>query len=188
MTVYAPSDVRSITIPADRGGCGKSHELIGELADGDRFAIDCPACEPHIIAARTGWAHTPHGVHLTPDEIAQVEAEEARAKREQNRTWGSPEALGSAFAAAMAAKMGAPSASAPTLMEQIVALSPEERAALGAMLTGGAVASIEAAPAADGEGDEDEDSEDEGNGEGDTEPAAATAAPRRPGRPRKITQ
>lgn len=181
MTVYAPSDVRSITVPTDRGGCGMPHELTGEPADGERFSVNCPACEPHIIAARIGWAHTPHGVHLTPDEIAQVEAEEARAKREQNRTWGSPEALGSAFAAAMSAKMGTPAASAPTLMEQIAALSPEERAALGAMLTS-AAPSIEAAPVVE------EDGEDEGGDEGEDEgsEAATATTPRRPGRPRKI--
>ncbi len=128
MTVHAPTDVLSITIPTDRGGCGRSHELPDPAGGGPR-TVDCPACEPHIIASRTGWAHDPIAVALTCDEIAQVEAAERDAKVEQNRTWSNPARLREALFG------NQPTAAAPSLLEQIAALSAEERAALAGMLT-----------------------------------------------------
>lgn len=130
MTVYAPSDVRSISVPTHRGGCGLVHDA-GDLADGQRFAVDCPGCEPAIIATRTGWAHTPEGVCLTPDEIGVADAEAAKAQRESNRTWANPAAM----FALMKSAGSQPPAEVPSLLAQIAALSPEERAVLGAMLT-----------------------------------------------------
>jgi hypothetical protein len=123
MTVYAPTDVQSITIPTDRGGCGQSHEA-GELAPGRRFSIDCPACEPLIVGLRTGWAATPIGVHLTPDEIAEDEAAEALAIRERNRTWAQRGPAGGQDGPART----------PSMLELFAAASADERAALAAML------------------------------------------------------
>ena|SRR5262245_25329262 len=77
MTVYAPSDVRSITVPA---GCGQPHAA-GDLADGERFTVDCPACEPKILGMRTGWAQAAGDVAKTPDEIAAAASEHAEAQR-----------------------------------------------------------------------------------------------------------
>lgn len=133
MTVHAPSDVRAITVPAERGGCGTSHEA-GELADGDRFSIDCPACEAVIAAMRTGWAQQPHAVALTPDEIGVAQAAESQAARARNRTWGDASELAKAFASAIQGGMSTPSA-APSLLEQVAAMSVQERAAFAAMLT-----------------------------------------------------
>jgi hypothetical protein len=179
MTVYAPTDSRAITIPVERGGCGQPHEA-GDLAEGARFVVDCPRCEPHIIGARLGWAHTPHGVALTPDEIASVEQDEARAKREQNRTWGSPDALAHTFAAAMAKQVSGGGGSAPSLLEQIAALTGEERAALAAMLTASTETVI---PAESGPGEESPKDDDLKVESGEPE-----VAKRRPGRPRKILE
>jgi len=180
MTVYAPSDTRSISISPTRGGCGQPHTA-GDLADGERFSVTCPACEPHIIAAATGWAHTPEGVHLTPDELAVVEADEARAKRERNRTWGDPQALGKAFAEVMGAQMAMPpavSTTGPSLLEQIAALSPNEKRALSAMLAESGLA--------DGQPDDEENGEGGGEGADDDSAEDASASERRrPGRPRK---
>ena len=130
--IYAPTDVRAITVPA---GCGVPHEA-GYLAEGERWNLDCPACEPAIIAMRTGWAHTPAGVALTPDEIGVAEAEEQAAARHRNRTWGDPTAVGQALAQALTTASPAPAATAPvpSLLEQIAALSLDERRALGLML------------------------------------------------------
>lgn len=130
MTVWAPSDVRSITIPTHKGGCGQSHEA-GELAKGQHFSVTCPPCEPAIIALRHGWAYNEAGVHLTPDEIAEVEQQEAEAKRQQNRTWGDPNAVGRALAEEL--RKGAPEQ--PTnFLAAVAAMSPEDRAALRELL------------------------------------------------------
>jgi len=106
MTVYAPTDVRSISIP---GGCGHSHDA-GDLAEGERLIVNCPPCEPGIMATRTGWAHTPEGVHLIPDEIARVEADKREADRSKNHTWGDPHALGRALAQGLAGQQASAAA------------------------------------------------------------------------------
>lgn len=143
MTAYAPSDVRSITVPH---GCGEPHEA-GDLAEGERFAIDCPDCEPHILAmAGHGWAMDPLQVALTPDERARFEALEANAKAQQATTWADPRAIGNAVAAALGVSG---QTSAPSLLEQIKAMSPEDKAALAGLLNLPAPAEAETpAPAA----------------------------------------
>jgi hypothetical protein len=134
MTIHAPSDHRSITIPAERGGCGVPHE-----ADGDHLSVTCALCEPLIAAMGTGWAMNRDSVHLTPDEIGVMEAAERNAARERDRTWGDPKAMAGAFAQAMQSAMGTTPA-VPSLMQQIAALTQEERAVLGAMLRDSAAA------------------------------------------------
>lgn len=119
MTVYAPTDVRSINVPS---GCGSPHEA-GDLAEGELFTVDCPACEPGIIAARTGWAHTLEGVHLTPDEIAVVDAQKAQAERAKAQTWGDPHALGKSLAEALAAQVPAPASVDPMIVEQMASMA-----------------------------------------------------------------
>jgi hypothetical protein len=173
VTVHAPSDVRSISIPTHRGGCGLVHEA-GDLPDGARFSVDCPSCEPAIIATRTGWAHTPEGVHLTPDEIGVADAEAAKAQRESNKTWANPAAMFAMFqkAGAQPAAVQA-AAEMPSLLAQIAALSPEERAALGAML---------AAPTPETDVEPDGDEPDGSVSEGESTADADLAAPKRRGR------
>jgi hypothetical protein len=130
MTAYAPSDVRSITIPA---GCGQSHDA-GDLAEGERFTVDCAECEPHILAlAGHGWASNPLQVALTPDERTALEALERNAKAQQATTWSDPKAIGNAMAQALGTFGPAPAA--PSLLEQIKALNAEEKAALVGLLT-----------------------------------------------------
>lgn len=128
MTAYAPSDVRSITVPH---GCGEPHEA-GDLAEGERFAIDCAECEPHILAmAGHGWAMDPLQVALTPDERTRFEALEANAKAQQATTWADPQAIGNAVAAALGV---AGQTSAPSLLNQIKSMSPEDKATLAGLL------------------------------------------------------
>lgn len=150
MTVWAPSDVRSITIPTHKGGCGQSHEA-GELAPGEHFSVTCPGCEPAIIGLRHGWAYQESGVHLTPDEIGEVERQEADAKRQQNRTWGDPNAVGRALAEALA--KNTPAGQSPNVLGLVAAMSPDERAALRELLGPAPVVppaapAVEAPPAA----------------------------------------
>jgi hypothetical protein len=145
VTVYAPTDHTSITVHPENGGCGEEHKA-GLLEEGELFRINCPACEPFILKMRTGWSATPEGVALTPDEIGEVEHAERDAKRQQNRTWGDPRLIGDAIAKAFGMGGGqvpAAMVESPSLLAQIAALAPEERAALAGMLLasgGGTVA------------------------------------------------
>lgn len=129
MTVYAPTDALSVTIPTDRGGCGLTHQVT------DR-KVDCLACEPHIVGLRQGWAHTLEGVALTPDEIGEVERAEAQAKRQNQRTWADPAVLANVIGDAMRDGLanGQQPAAAPSLLAQIAGLSGQERAALRELL------------------------------------------------------
>lgn len=132
MTLYAPTDFVSITIPTDRGGCGQPHEA-GETNEFGHAVINCDQCEPAILATRHGFGTSPTGVHLTTDEIAEAAASEAQAARARNRTWGDPQALGDALAKALTKAVPAP---APTLSpaELVAGMSEEDKAALRALL------------------------------------------------------
>lgn len=133
MTIYAPTDVTSITAP---GGCGNAHAKPTDDPDNSPFTLTCPACEPVIIGLKLGWGYELHQVAPTCDEIAIAEAAEKSAQRQQNLTWGNPSALAGQFAAALAAQgmQQPPAAPAPTLLEQLAALDPADRAAIRAML------------------------------------------------------
>jgi hypothetical protein len=128
MTAYAPSDVRSITVPQ---GCGQPHEA-GDLAEGERFAVDCPECESFILTMTGhGWAADPLQVDLTPDERRANEALERNAKARQATTWSDPAAIGNAVAQALGV---AQAQAAPSLLDQIRAMSDEDKAALAGLL------------------------------------------------------
>lgn len=174
MTAYAPTDCTSIAVHPENGGCGEEHKA-GLLEPGELFRLNCPQCEPVILRMRTGWAATPEGVALTPDEIGEAERAETNAKRQQNRTWGDPALIGDAIRDAMLGPGGRQQqAEPPSLLAQIAALAPEERAALAGMLMASnsgttAVGSSSSAqlsiePTQSGGGDE----------EGEPEPVAAT--------------
>ncbi len=78
MTVHAPSDVRSITVPEHFGGCGAEHSA-GELEPGQRMSIDCPPCELALTSpplSAHGWSSREDGVALTPDERQLLESQE----------------------------------------------------------------------------------------------------------------
>lgn len=130
MTVYAPTDFVSITIPEDRGGCGHPHEA-GETNELGHAIINCDKCEPLILATRHGFGASPSAVHLTTDEIAEAESAEAQAARARNRTWGDPQVLGDAIAGALARAVPA---AAPSLAEQVAGLSDEQKAELRTLL------------------------------------------------------
>jgi hypothetical protein len=189
MTVIAPSDHTSIMIPTERGGCGRQHEK-----DGDRLTVDCDLCEPVILneLRRHGWATTLSGVALTPDEIGEVESAERQAERQKNRTWGDP----AVFAAALKDALGTSTATveAPSLFQQIAALSPQERITLAEMMMAGAAPSNEAVGAGTTATLQPGAQPTNGDDGGDDEPVAAQApkdeppAKRGPGRPRSTSR
>lgn len=78
MPVYAPSDVRAVTVPEHFGGCGTPHEA-PVLEPGERWALDCFLCEdaltkPPLLSH--GWSSQIDGVALTPDERKFLESQE----------------------------------------------------------------------------------------------------------------
>jgi hypothetical protein len=80
MTVYAPTGTSSINVSL---GCGNAHAPERELGPGEHFSVSCPACEPHILATKTGWSSDLSSVALTPDERAAYEAQEKVGQRAQ---------------------------------------------------------------------------------------------------------
>lgn len=75
MTLIAPTDVQSISLP---DGCGKSHGIEA----GAQLVIECGPCEAAMSAHKhLGWAATPEQVALTCDERAQAERDEASAQK-----------------------------------------------------------------------------------------------------------
>lgn len=96
MTLYARSDLMSVSIPSTSGGCGDSHSRpVVKGSPARDWRLDCPHCEaylkgsrkPQILKTTPGdpklgipskqervadcdphWSSTPESVPLTPDE------------------------------------------------------------------------------------------------------------------------
>lgn len=71
MTVYAPSDFASVTVPADeRGGCGQPH-FRDTGPDGypvQPWALTCPGCETYLLVTDGRWVKDPMDIPPTFDE------------------------------------------------------------------------------------------------------------------------
>ncbi len=98
MTLYARSDLMSVSIPATSGGCGDSHSRpVVQGAPVKTWGLTCPPCEaylkgsrkPQVLKTTPGdpklgipskqervadcdphWSSTPESVPLTPDETS----------------------------------------------------------------------------------------------------------------------
>lgn len=121
MTLHAPTDVRSITVP---GGCGHPHDA-GDLADGERMSIDCPPCEAVIGKTPSmGWGTHPHHATLTCDERAEAARVADQAQR-----------VGMANLAALAGgQIGAAAATPSGTADALVAALQAQNVALAAQL------------------------------------------------------
>lgn len=172
---YAMSDLApgeligagTVSVPADKGGCGREHHV--KTNPERRPYIDCEACGAYLVGHHVGWANTPHGVPLTPDELGEVEV----SKRDGETSYRlAMKAMGDAVGQIVQGnKQGIQTrATAPSLAEQLAALSPAEKAELRAILG-------DPQPAADGAADP-------APLTGDAGPKPAPAR-RPPGRPRK---
>jgi len=118
----------AVSVPRHKGGCGQCHQVA--VNDEDRVYIDCDQCARALVAGHYGWSATPHGVPLTPDQMAQRELASRDAEDHQNAIL---RAMTDAFVSQMAdfKAMQASAAKQPqSLQEQLAALSPKERAAL----------------------------------------------------------
>jgi len=135
MTVYAPSDVRAITVPIQFGGCGEPH-VSAELAEGERWALDCESCGQALTRpplSSHGWAHSIDKVALTPDERRLLETQE---KEGSAATALMVRQLGDTLAAAVRQGYLGHAAPAPAppstseLMSALKSLAPEDLAQL----------------------------------------------------------
>lgn len=83
MTAFARSDIHSVCIPLDSGGCGQTHSRPvlnakearkGAEPDYDStFGVNCQQCEPILLGPLHGWARMAQKVELTPDELEEQE-------------------------------------------------------------------------------------------------------------------
>ena len=102
MAAYSASDIQSICIPPDQGGCGSEH-----TRDGARvFKVDCPKCSAvilghsrpkvckwtkergyqyHQLDPWPGWASAITDIPLTFDEQAERDRVKATGKTELER-------------------------------------------------------------------------------------------------------
>lgn len=126
MVMYSMSDTRQICVPTDVGGCGTPHEVV---AGKNGKYIDCAPCEAWLSQVPSlGWSNHPGGVALTPDEItANAQAE----KKAQQAGWQN---LAGQIAAAASGLVPAAQAQPQSLVEQLLALGPEQKAALLVLL------------------------------------------------------
>ncbi|MHB1430621.1 MAG: hypothetical protein ACYCVZ_00675 [Streptosporangiaceae bacterium] len=84
MTMYARSDIVSITIPAESGGCGSPHiRGIGPDGTSDAvFAVTCGPCESKLETDPM-WASSTADVPLTFDEEKAAEQFERIGAQQQ---------------------------------------------------------------------------------------------------------
>lgn len=82
MTVYARSDVMSVTLSKDHGGCGAVHSRpVTHGAPSRVWALDCPGgCEDHL-RSDPKWSASPMEVPETPDETRGREEADKRGER-----------------------------------------------------------------------------------------------------------
>lgn len=134
MTLYAPSDVRAITVPTDLGGCGHPHTAPDDLPEGELFALDCVPCEQFVNTLRHGWAPDPLNVGLTTDERRRQEALSDQAKARQASTWADPDAIGKAVASALSTHAPRPGGILDALRAEAASLDETGKAELAALL------------------------------------------------------
>lgn len=90
MTVYARSDVMSVALSRDHGGCGAVHvRPVTRGAPAKAWGLDCHACEDHLRSDPL-WAVTLDEVPETPDE---TKLNEQLAKKGESRRIASQDEL-----------------------------------------------------------------------------------------------
>lgn len=84
MTVYARSDVASVSISQRHGGCGETHSRpVFDGAPVKEWALSCGPCENHLRHDTHLWATFSTSIPETPDEITRREEQEKRGMRDQ---------------------------------------------------------------------------------------------------------
>lgn len=139
MSDLAPSadgavEAGAVSVAQHAGGCGQQHKV--QVDDQHRAYVACDECAPVLMGMPgAGWAATPNGVALTPDELGERELAERDGVAMQ-RIW--QKSLMEDFLTRQREdKAGRSPGGAPSLVEQLAALSPEDKAAVAQMLAGG---------------------------------------------------
>jgi hypothetical protein len=155
MTDTGPSDdgtvaAGSVSLPEHKGGCGKSHRVF--LNEDGRPCIQCAACAPALIGGHYGWAASPAGVPLTPDEQGEVQIAEREGQVAMRMAMKAMGDTVGRMVQGQQQQQEAPVLSASALAAQLAALSPAERAEIGKLLQPAAPApaphpAVPAAPA-----------------------------------------
>lgn len=140
MSDMAPADDGSlpagvVSVPAERGGCGAQHRA--EVDDQGHPYIECDQCAPWLTGNAHGFASTPAGVPLTPDEMGEVEI----SKRQGEVSYTlAMKAMGQTMGQ-LIQQGGGRNTPAPapqlSLAEQVAAMTPADRAALADLLNPG---------------------------------------------------
>lgn len=137
MSDMAPSDdgrlpAGVVSVP-EPNGCGRQHRAL--VDDNGHPYIKCSVCAPWLTGNAHGFATTPAGVPLTPDEMGEVEI----SKRQGEMSYhAAMRAMGETMGQLIQGNnrpTGAPEpAPQLSLMQQLSALSASDRAELSAML------------------------------------------------------
>ena len=109
------------------GGCGSVHPVQAD-AEGRPY-IDCAVCGPYMTGHHYGWAASPAGVPLTPDEQSERELAERDGVAMQRIVLKS--VTDSLVGQAVTAKQ-----TRQSLLEQLKAMTPDERAEITGLIQG----------------------------------------------------
>jgi hypothetical protein len=139
-----PAGVVSIAEP---NGCGRQHRA--QVDDDGHPFIRCEVCAPWATGHMHGFANTPAGVPMTPDELGEVEI----GKRQGERSYSlAMQGMGEAMAKMLQSQQAPAAVAAPlSLKEQLSGLSAADRAELAAILTTPAATPAEGTDTAPGE-------------------------------------
>lgn len=81
MTLFARSDVMSVALSRDHGGCGATHSRpVTHGSPAKVWALSCPACENHL-RKDPHWAADTEEIPETPDEAKLRELQEKRGEK-----------------------------------------------------------------------------------------------------------
>jgi hypothetical protein len=112
------------------GGCGVCHPI--QVSDEGRPYIECDICAPIQMGRHWGWAATPHGVPLTPDEQADRELSNRDANKARDDLANAAILEFMRQQRAVAAAPAAPTLADASPEQLLAALPPEWQAALKA--------------------------------------------------------
>jgi hypothetical protein len=124
----------TVSVPPDRGGCGDQHTV--ETDHTGHPYITCGVCAPVLIGGMYGWANTPAGVPLTPDEQSEVETAEREGQQMQRVAMRTMGAHLADMVKAQHQPTEQPVLSASSLAAQLAVLSAEDKAEIVKALSG----------------------------------------------------
>lgn len=87
MTVYARSDLMSVSISSQHGGCGETHSRpVREGAPDKLWALSCGGGCENILRGDPHWSGHPDDIPETPDEQMVREANQRTGKKQRENS------------------------------------------------------------------------------------------------------